>query len=118
MTAVAALIIGIHALIAWILIEIFVNNGHTLSRAVYVLWHYIVVVAAFAFTFWVYYNVFHLNESVFTVTMTGLSFILLFELVVFRYLYAGERWFLNFTDWMFPMFLATTTMYVVGYWLM
>jgi hypothetical protein len=46
--------------------------------------------------------------------MTGLFFILLFELVVFRYLYSGDRWFLNWVDWIVPIFIATSTMYLVG----
>jgi hypothetical protein len=108
------LIIGIHALIAWILIEVFVNFAHGLKRLMYVLWHYAVVAASFAFTFWVYYTVFHIYADVFQVTMTGLFFILLFELVVFRYLYSGDRWFLNWVDWIVPIFIATSTMYLVG----
>ncbi|MDG1949712.1 MAG: hypothetical protein P8J32_02715 [bacterium] len=108
------LIVGIHALVAWILVEIFVNMAHELRRTMYILWHHVILAASFACTFWVYYQVFHVGTSVFAVTMTGLCFLLIFELVVFRYLYSGDRWFLNWTDWILPMFIATSVMHLMG----
>lgn len=114
MTALDALLIGVHALIAWVLIETFVNFGHHLSRASYIIWHYVVVVAAFAGMFFLYHRFFGEGVTPFTITVTAMSFVLFFELVVFRYLYSGERWFLNWVDWIFPIFLAATTIYAVS----
>lgn len=114
MTFGSALIIGIHALIAWILIEIFVNRAHSLSRTSYLLWHYFTVIVSFAGLFWIYFFLFGTSASPFAVTIVGMGFVLFLELVVFRFLYSGERWFLNWVDWILPMFLATTTIYVVA----
>jgi hypothetical protein len=114
MSAFTIFIIAAHALIAWILIEIFVNLAHGLSRLQYIFWHYLVLILAFSGMFWLYFEIFAVGTSVFLVTLVGLACILLFELVVFRYLYSGERWFLNWTDWLFPIFIAISTMYLMG----
>lgn len=117
MTFGSALIIGMHALLAWILIEIFVNHAHGLSRRAYIALHYVVVVMAFAILFLFYHWIFDVGASPFFVTVVGMGFIFLFEFVVFRFFYIGERWFLNFVDWIVPAFLATTTIYaVVSLW--
>ncbi len=109
--------VGLHVLIAWILIETFANTAHPLSRPTYIVWHYVVVVAAFAGVFAFYEWVFMEEASPFAVTIVGMGFVLFIELVVFRFLYSGERWFLNWVDWILPIFLATTTMYaVVALW--
>lgn len=113
MTPGATLLIGIHALVAWTLIEVFVNLAHRLSRASFILWHYVVVVATFAMVFVVYQRLFDTGLSPFVVTAVGMSFVLLFEWIVFRFLYSGERWFLTWVDWILPIFLATSTIYAV-----
>ena len=117
MTFGSAILISMHALVAWIAIEVFVNLAHGLSRASYLLWHYVVVIAAFAVLFLVYTRFFDSGASPFAVTATAMGCVLLFEFIVFRFLYSGERWFLNWTDWIFPIFLASSTIYaVVSLW--
>lgn len=114
MTVLSALLIAIHAFVAWVLIETFVNMAYGLSRLSYVLWHYLVVILSFAGLFSIYGRFFEAGHTAFAVTMTGLACVVFYELVVFRYLYSGERWFLNWVDWIFPMFLATTTIYATA----
>lgn len=113
MTLGAALLIGLHALVAWIAIEIFVNLAHGFRRWVFIIWHYLVVVAAFAIVFYFHNRFFGSDASPFAVTATAMGSVFLFEFIVFRFLYSGERWFLNWVDWIFPLFLATTTIYAV-----
>lgn len=108
------LFIGLHALAAWVLIELFVNRAHSLTRCWYVLWHYVAVIASFAALFCLYFHLSDSDASVFSVTLIAMGFVIFLEVVVFRYLYCGERWFLNFVDWIFPMFLATSTIYLIG----
>ena len=108
------LVVVLHALVAWVLVEVFVNNAHQLSRPQYIFFHYTSVIAAFAITFFVYFEFFAATWSVFFVTMVAMGVVLLLELIVFGYLYSGERWFLNYLDWIFPMFLATSIIYLVG----
>lgn len=107
------LLVSLHALIAWVLVEVFVNNAHTLSRKQYVFFHYMSVIAAFAIVFFVYFEYFG-GVSVFFATVMAMVVVCLLELIVFGYLYSGERWFLNYVDWIFPMFLAMSTIYLVG----
>lgn len=117
MTFGNAFLIGIHAFVAWTLIEIFVNLAHPLSRASFIVWHYLVVIAVFAGVFALYTRLFDIGASAFAVTTVGMGFVFLFEFAVFRFLYSGERWFLNWVDWFFPIFLATSTIYaVVSLW--
>ncbi|NQV89636.1 MAG: hypothetical protein HQ488_04910 [Parcubacteria group bacterium] len=108
------ILIALHTFLAWILIESFVNLSHKLARSTYVLTHYAVVVGTFSTLFAVYFRYFSDGVSVFWVVVTSLTFLLFYELVVFRYLYSGERWFLNWTDWIVPVFLSMTTIYSVG----
>lgn len=108
------LVIAIHALIAWVLVEIFVNNAHRMSRRSYVFFHYISVIVAFAMTFFVYFKYFASAQSIFFVATIAMSIVCLLEVVVFGYLYSGEKWFLNYVDWIFPMFLAMSTIYFIG----
>jgi hypothetical protein len=113
-TVLNILLISIHALIAWVLVEVFVNNAHKLSRRHYVFFHYVSVIAAFAGTFFLYFQHFSKGMDVFFVTVIAMAVVCLLELVVFGYLYSGEKWFLNYVDWIFPMFLAMSTIYLVG----
>ncbi len=103
----------IHTIVAWVLIEVFVNNAHRLKRASYVFWHYTSVVAAFSIVFFSYYKYFN-HFDVFKVTMITLVTLLVLELIIFRYLYSGDRWFLNYTDWILPMFLSVSTVYLLS----
>ncbi|PJA45251.1 hypothetical protein CO174_04060 [Candidatus Uhrbacteria bacterium CG_4_9_14_3_um_filter_50_9] len=105
--------IGLHAFIAWILMEVYVNNAHRFSRTWYIALHYGVVVLVFGAVFATFFQ-FHHGVSVFWTTVLGMLYVITIEIIVFRYLYSGERWFLNFIDWIFPMFIATTTIYAVG----
>jgi len=107
--------IGIHALIAWILIELFVNLAHRLSRKSYLFWHYLVVVTSFSALFSFYFFVFHKTLPLFSVVLVAMLFVWSFEIIVFCFLYSGERWFLNWVDWIFPMFLAASAIYSVGF---
>ncbi len=114
MLTIAALAnIALHALIAWMLVEIFVNNAHRLNRRSYIFFHYVSVVSAFAFVFFDHFKNFSVY-SVFATTMIVMVCVLTLEVVVFKFLYSGDRWFLNYVDWIVPMFLAMSTVYFVG----
>ena len=57
---------------------------------------------------------FFVSLPVFAVSAVAMLCIALIELIVFGYLYTADRWFLNYVDWIFPMFLAWSTIYAVG----
>ncbi len=113
MTISSFLLIGVHTLIAWVLVEVFVNTGHKLKRTTYLGLHYLVLVMAFMLVFWVYFAFFN-TTPVFWTTLTACGFILALEWIVFRYLYSGDRWFLNWCDWILPMFIVASSIYFVG----
>ena len=115
MTFVWSLIlIGLHSFVSWLLIEIFVNVSHGLKRIWYILWHYLVVAAAFFIVFFFYFTFFS-AFSVFTTMAIAMVFLFSVELFIFRYLYSGELWFLNYADWIVPIFLAASAIYLSGY---
>jgi len=107
------LLIAFHALVAWLLVEIFVNNAHRLTRRQFVLFHYLSVVVACGLIFFVCFS-FFVHLPVFAVSVVAMLSLVLIELMVFGYLYTADRWFLNYVDWIFPMFLAWSTIYAVG----
>jgi hypothetical protein len=114
MSLSAVILIALHTFLAWMLIESFVNLCHKLPRSSYVLAHYAVVVGTFGSLFAVYFRYFSDQAPVFWVVLTSFVFMLFYELIVFRFLYSGERWFLNWADWIVPVFLAMTTIYFMG----
>ncbi len=109
----SVLLICVHTLAAWIVIELFVNTCHRLPRLLYILFHYLVVIVSFTAIFGFYFKFFS-EHSVFSTTLTAISFALMLEFVVFKFLYSGEKWFLSFVDWLFPLFLATSSIYFAG----
>lgn len=106
--------IALHVFIAWVLVEVFVNNAHRLARKQYIFLHYASIIFAFAGVFFLYFQFFSKDQSVFFVTATAMSVLFLIELIVFGLLYSEERWFLNYVDWIIPMFLVASTIYFVG----
>ena len=45
----------------------------------------------------------------------AMVFLFLIEVVVFRYMYSGELWFLNYLDWIIPVFFAASGVYAAGW---
>ena len=103
----------IPSLLAWMLIEVFVNNAYRLSRPVYLCAHYAFVILVFGGVFALTFLLVPFG-SVFDMTIAALAVLVMIEWIVFGLLYTQQRWFLNFSDWIFPMFLAATTIYAVG----
>lgn len=101
------------ALVAWTLIEVFINHAHRLSRGWFIVWHYIVVIASFGLLFALYVRLVDTPGSPFQTTAVAMTGALVLDWIVFRFLYSGERWFLNWVDWIVPVFIATSTIYAV-----
>jgi hypothetical protein len=106
-------LVGAHTIVAWLLIEVFVNVFHGLSRRWYVVLHYCALMAAFAIVFLAYFY-FFAAFSAFITMVIAISTLLIIEVIIFRYMYSGELWFLNYTDWIVPLFLAASTVYFAG----
>jgi hypothetical protein len=108
------LFLGLHVGFAWMLIEVFVNIFHRLTRFWYIVWHYLVVFGSFFLVFLCYFSLFSFF-SVFSTMAIAMVFLFLIELIVFRYMYSGELWFLNYVDWIIPVFLAASGVYAAGF---
>ena len=105
-----SIFICLHALVAWILVEMFVNLSHRLARPVFIVSHYIFVAFAFSALFFLY-NRFFVELDPFSTMAIAMLFVFFLEVLVFRFLYSGERWFLNYVDWIVPIFIAATAIY-------
>lgn len=114
MPIVATILVGLHTLLAWVIIEIFFNIFHGLKRRTFIVLHYLGVIVSFGLVFWGYYAWFVSGASAFEVMAWVGIWTLIIELVVFRYLYSGDRWFFNYVDWIIPFFLILSTVYWVG----
>jgi len=112
-SAIQIFLIFLHTLIAWFGVEWFFNRFHHLSRASFVLWHYIVVFISFFLVFLVFFNFFAAMSIMATTVLSFIS-ILIIEFIVFRLLYSGEVWFFNFVDWFIPVGLATLAVSLAG----
>jgi hypothetical protein len=106
-------LIFLHALVAWVGIEVYVNSFHVLPRFWFVFWHYIAVFVLFSIAFSFYFRVFD-HFSIFATTLLGVGSVLLIEIIVFRFFYTGELWFLNYVDWIVPVFIAASAIYLAG----
>lgn len=100
-------------LIPWALIlaSFYITKGF--SRIGFVLSHYILDVALFGISFWLYYK--YMNAlSPFAAMCTGMISLFVVEFIVWRFIYKGDLWFLNFWDWIVPVFLVASTIYLVS----
>ncbi len=107
------LLVCFHTLIAWVLVEIFVNLSHRLKRYVFIISHYLFVAFAFTSTFFLY-NTFFVTFTAFTTMAIAMLFVFFLEILVFKYMYSGDRWFLNYVDWIVPIFIAASSIYFIG----
>ena len=112
-TVLSILFIGLHVFVSWLLIELFVNVFHGLKRQWFVLLHYLAVFLSFATVFLVYFAAFSVF-SIFTVMVIAMLFLFVLEICIFRYMYSGELWFLNYIDWIAPVFIAISSVYLAG----
>lgn len=112
-TIFQAILIFLHTLVAWFLVEWFFNKFHNLDRKAFVVWHYVVVCAAFVGMFLIYFGLFA-SMSVLMVTLIAGISVLIIEFIVFRLLYSGELWFFNLVDWVIPVGIALSSVFLAG----
>lgn len=108
------LIIFLHTLVAWIGVELYVNSFYSLPRLAYVALHYVVVFGIFAVIFGAHAKFFPAFTP-FVTTVVVFLCILAIEILVFRFIYSGELWFFNYLDWIVPLFLLSSAVYLSEY---
>ena len=121
-TLTQTLLVFIHSFFAWIGLAVYfvlaqdMGQGSGVERLVFVILHYLAVVVLFAIAYYIYFKNFGYFSSFTTMAIAVVSVFIL-ELIVFNFFYSGELWFLNFVDYIVPVFLAASSVYFVGEYL-
>ncbi len=101
------------SLFTWIILGIFFAIATGLSRSFFIISHYLTSFLATALFFSILYKFFPTFSPFWTMITAMISFFII-EIIVFNFFYKEKLWFLNFTDWMIPVFIISTTIYGLG----
>jgi hypothetical protein len=118
-TLTQTLIVFLHSLLAWSGLAVYfllargLGQASGLPRLAFILGHYLLVVIFFSGVYYFYFSYFD-YFSAFTTMVIALISVFVVELVVFNFFYTGKLWFLNFVDYIVPVFLAAGSVYFVG----
>lgn len=105
--------IAIAAFIPWLIRLAVLGASSFLSRPVFLLVYYLIVILVFAVSFSLYY-LSHPGRDPFAIMGTAILCLLIYEVIYFRFFFAGSYWFLTYLDWFLPMFLIASTIYGLG----
>lgn len=104
------------ACILWgILAAYFVATNGVWPRWIFILGHYGISILATATITWALFRIAGTLPNPFQTMILMMGSLFLIELVIFNTVYKGDLSFLNFVDWMVPVFLIATTIYAVAY---
>lgn len=121
-TLIQILIVFLHSFFAWAGLAVYfilaqdMGQSNGIERIIFVILHYLAVVILFVIAYYIYFKNFGYFSSFTTMAIAVVSVFIL-ELIVFNFFYSGELWFLNFVDYIVPVFLAASTVYFVGEYL-
>lgn len=116
MVLVNILSIFMTSFVMWLFLAGYFMLTQNIARLYFVLGHYAVAFLATLGCFYILYKYLpHLSP--FYTMITGMVSVFIIEFIVFKFFYKGDLWFLNFVDWMVPVFIASTTMYLLGVYL-
>lgn len=110
---IQSILIFLHTLVSWLLVEWFFNRFHKLDRKAFIFWHYVVVFFAFFLVFVVFFALFA-TLSMYASALVAFLCVLVIEFIVFRLLYSGELWFFNLIDWVVPVGIAIFAVLLAG----
>lgn len=102
------------SLLSWLILAGYFLISQNLSRITFIFLHYLTAIGATALFFFILYKYLP-HFTPFYTMVTAMISLFIIEFIVFKYIYKGELWFLNFIDWMVPAFLIATTIYLIGY---
>lgn len=103
----------IAAFIPWLITLAAMDTGMMLPRPLFVILHYALVVLLFGVSFAMYYK-FYKDAQPFIIMTIAMVSVFVFEVVYLGFFHTGEIWFLNYIDWIVPMFFIASTIYFVG----
>lgn len=102
------------SVLGWLALAVFFAVAQGWPRPLFIAVHYLLCVAAYALCFWAYFSWVRQPLSPFVAMVVAMLTAFVIEIIVFRFLYTGSLWFLNFVDWIVPVFLIASTIYAVG----
>lgn len=105
--------IGITAFIPWLLLIATLGALANVPYPLFVATHWVLDVALFAVAFVLYFKG-HEQETPFEVMVAAMGWLFAFDVIFFGFIYQGDLWFLNYIDWIIPVFLVATTIYLTG----
>ncbi len=105
--------VSVYAFIAWIVVLFLLSRSIDLARPVFIAVHYLVDVIVFGVVFSQYYRSYNRTEP-FRTTIIAMISLLVYEAVFWVYFSSTDGSYLNYIDWILPLFLITTTVYWVG----
>jgi hypothetical protein len=97
----------------WVILAGYFVVATNLSRGVFIAAHYASSLVAALLMFSILYKFLPTFTPFWTMVVAMISFFII-ELIFFSFLYKEELWFLNFVDWMIPVFIISTTIYGLG----
>ncbi|MFB6181766.1 MAG: hypothetical protein ABEJ24_02615 [Candidatus Magasanikbacteria bacterium] len=118
-TLTQTFIVFLHSFAAWSGLAVYFllargfGQASGLPRLAFVLGHYLLIIILFSGVYYFYFNYFGYFSTFATMAIALVS-VFVVELIVFNFFYSGELWFLNFADYIVPVFLAAGSVYFVG----
>ena len=105
--------VSVYAFIAWLIVLFLLSRSLHLSRGAFIAVHYLLDVVVFGAAFYQYHRS-YLQTKAFQTTAIALSALLVYEAVFWNYFYQGDLQYLNYVDWILPLFLVVTSIYWAG----
>ena len=105
-----------YTFIAWAIVLGILSFSISLPILFFSILQYILVVVVFGVVFWFFYQKELYADFFHTTAVCFLSFSG-FEFLFWNFMYEGEIWITNYTNWIFPVFLMVGTVYGVGKYL-
>ncbi len=107
------LTIAITAFIPWFIVLAAMGATSDFSGLFFLMLHYALVVLLFGIAFAMYFRG-HPGEQPFTVMVSALISLFVFEFVFVRFVSYGGGVSLTYLDWIVPLFLIAATVYGTG----
>ncbi|MFZ4461453.1 MAG: hypothetical protein ACOYN2_02705 [Patescibacteria group bacterium] len=85
----------------------------------FILAHYTISIATFLLVIWAYLSFIRGNITLgaFPTMIAFMVSLFVIEIYFFGFVYDKPLWFLNFTDWIVPVFLIASTIYLLSAYL-
>ncbi len=101
------------SLVGWIVLGAYFAIAEKWQRLLFIGIHYVVSIVTFLLVAYIYVRYLRTLElSVFQIMLTTMISLFTIEILFFSFIYKESTWFLNFTDWIVPVFLIASTVYL------